>query len=38
MASNCCDKPIIDPWNTWEGICSECKEHCSNNTNEDDET
>lgn len=27
--SDCCWSRVIDYWNTWEGICSDCKEHCT---------
>jgi len=28
MISDCCGERVIDHWNTWEGMCSSCKEHC----------
>lgn len=34
MGSACCGAPLIDPWGTWEGLCSECKEY---SFNEDEE-
>lgn len=27
LGSMCCWARVIDPGNTWEGLCSECKEH-----------
>lgn len=29
LGSSCCGAPIYDPGNTGEGLCSDCKEHCS---------
>ena len=29
MTSNCCWASVIDPGNTGEWLCSECKEHCT---------
>ena len=28
LGSNCCWATVIDPGNTGEWLCSECKEHC----------
>lgn len=37
MISDCCWERIIDPWNTGEWICSECKEHCESVPESSDE-
>lgn len=26
MSSECCGAPLRDPWWTWEGLCTECRE------------
>jgi hypothetical protein len=37
MASDCCWARTIDPWNTGEGLCSECYEHCTDEVEYPDE-
>jgi hypothetical protein len=35
MSSSCCWERVIDPWNTWEWLCSSCLEHCTDEPEEE---
>jgi len=37
MVSNCCWSPVIDPGGTGEGLCSDCKEHCTDESEDQEE-
>ena len=33
--SHCCGAKVIDPGNTWEWLCTSCKEHCMTATKQE---
>jgi hypothetical protein len=36
MASSCCWATVQDPGWTGEGLCTECREHCTDESEEDE--
>ena len=37
MSSSCCDAPVSDPGGTGEGLCMDCREHCTDESEEETE-